>query len=62
MNTQQVKQIEQVIQHHQYEDPEEQKIALAELITNIMHYCDEHQFNFWEVQEKSAEWWRKERR
>lgn len=55
-----VRRIENIISHSVLED-EERKFALSELLANMMHYCNEHQFNFWELEDKAHEWYRRER-
>lgn len=55
-----VRRVEHIIGHSVIED-EERKFALSELLANIMHYCSEHQYNYWELEDKAHEWYRRER-
>jgi hypothetical protein len=57
-----VKRIEDILNHEDYPDEAQKEHAVAQLMADIMHYCDEHVFNFWELENLGHNWYNKEKR
>jgi hypothetical protein len=58
---QNIKRIEDILQHDDYPDEDQKQHAVAQLMADLMHYCDEHVFNFWELEDLGVNWYKEER-
>lgn len=58
-HTHQIKRVEKILGKEVQEDPEAEEYEISELLAAIMHFCSDRQYNYWELQDKSEQWYKK---